>query len=372
MTAQDVLSLYRELAAQFSETEPGKGIESVFPGTSHQPMTYGLVLSAESAVYAATGNPASRRRARSCVEWLSSNDDLDGDGLPGWGLPHASDAFSDGSVNPPNHPYCITTAIVMNGLADALSAPGLLDEREAAASRKLLKRTALHWCGNGWSTFRSGGYFWYSPAPVDRHFTHNAVAMMTGVLAKLANPGFHLFGTSERKLVMDKADQAAWAILNTAKLHGEYPYWPYAIYYDPKLKPKPNDLLHHSYIIWGLEMYRMNGGLYSPAWTEEANIGSLTSFVGGSALFEYPAFERIQGRKQVLARLWGSGMALVTQAQFGDSRLASRYLELIVSQHGPIPQLQAFPSAPRLGFYPRHAAHLLWGISCLYNRLRSE
>ena len=118
--------LYRDLLALFPEDRQGFGLDPLqnLDGqpliTDHQPMTYGFVLSAEARHFRFDRNAESGRRVRKAVRWLIDNRDLDGDGKPGWGLPQAWPAWGH-APNPHNQPYTITTAIVLNGMLDALS-----------------------------------------------------------------------------------------------------------------------------------------------------------------------------------------------------------------------------------------------------------
>ena len=183
-------------------------------GIEEQPMTYGLILSAEVLRFRSSPNEEGRRRIRKAVQWLLENADSDGDGLPGWGLPQAWDAFADGSVNKAHHPYSITTAIVLLGLQDALSTPSLWTNAEKEAIRKIVINVSTRWAKDVWTEDANGGFFWYSPSPSDAHFVPNVSAMFLGSLARLLHEQGDFLNDSERKLIQDRVDKAAQSIVS--------------------------------------------------------------------------------------------------------------------------------------------------------------
>src|ERR1700743_1034684 len=140
------LAAYTQLLAMYPEDDQGRGKEKVFPTIEEQPMTYGLVLSAESLPFHATKVEESRRRIRKAARWLLDNQDLDRDGKPGWGLPQAWDAFSDGTVDPTNQPFTITTAIVLNGLMDSLALNDFWSHAERKEIDSVMAQVAVRWC----------------------------------------------------------------------------------------------------------------------------------------------------------------------------------------------------------------------------------
>jgi hypothetical protein len=98
---------YLQLLAQFPEANQGRGLDNFLHVTDDQPMTYGLVLSAESFRYKKEPSKEGLRRIENAAHWLLQNSDLHHDGQPGWGLPQPWDAYADGSTNGPNQPYTI-------------------------------------------------------------------------------------------------------------------------------------------------------------------------------------------------------------------------------------------------------------------------
>ncbi|MGA9228097.1 MAG: hypothetical protein WB217_17250, partial [Mesobacillus sp.] len=138
----DARSYYQMLIKKFPKGELGKGLEPTFPGTSYQPMTYGLLLSSETIYYRKYREKNTLDRIQELVNWVIENKDLDKDGISGWGLPHEWDAYQNDSINPPNHPYTITTSIVMNGFLDVLSMLNLVSYKERSVILDILAKTA--------------------------------------------------------------------------------------------------------------------------------------------------------------------------------------------------------------------------------------
>ena len=143
----------------------------------------------------------------------------------GWGLPQPWDAFADGSTNGPNQPYTITTAIVLNGLLDALSLPDFGTRSERRETQLLMKQVILHWCRDLWEKGFGGGFFWYSPCPCDANFSVNAPAMFLGSMARFLREQGTLLEPEERQLIENRADDLAKAIVNTVKFRDGAPYW---------------------------------------------------------------------------------------------------------------------------------------------------
>jgi hypothetical protein len=352
----DARSLYENLMMKFPEGEMGIGLEPTFPGISYQPMTYGLLLSSEAIYYKKFKNKSSINRIRELTDWLIENNDLDKDGIPGWGLPHEWDAFQDGSINPPNHPYTITTSIVMNGFLDVLSTQNVISVAQKKKILALLARVSLHWCKQVWTSGDEGGFFWYSLSETDRHFTPNVSAMFLGTLSRLLAEHGAIFNEKDALFVQDRIDAAAKTIISNAVLNKGIPKWYYTIQNDPKRRGKYNDIVHHGYIIWGMEMYRTHGGKHRLPWTVEQSVHSIDGFIKQGQVLR---FQDSRGP----ARLWGAGMALAFYAKYATKEKATHLIQIIDKEYGPFPDLLYYPNDKDNSFYPRFAAHVLWGLA---------
>lgn len=376
--SSEVSNTYMQLLALYPEEHQGLGIENWTPGIEEQPMTYGLILSAEAARYRRTGQDEPERRIRKALAWLLDNRDLDRDGKPGWGLPQPWDAFQDGSTNPVNQPYTITTAIVLNGMLDALRLP-IWSRGQRDEIRKLAAQVAVRWCREMWSQGFKGGYFWYSPSRADDIFAVNSPSMFMGSLARLLHEQADAFA-EERQLVQSRADDQARAVVATVQLREGLPFWDYMPAPNKFNRHTPNDLVHHVYTLWGIEQYRDNGGKIALPWTREQARQSLDTFWSGGQIREYPQDVTYTGPQAVMqsrpAILWSTGMLLAAYAQWNDRDDAGRTLAAIQRNYGPWPELRLRPAsavsrarptttqpAKESLFYPRHGAHVLWGGS---------
>jgi hypothetical protein len=235
----------KKLIALYPEDSQGLGKESLFPTLEHQPMTYGLIASAESLRFRRTHSDESHRRLRKAVRWWLDNQDLDRDGLPGWGLPQAWDAFADGSTNPVNHPYTITTAIVMNGLLDALGIDGFWSPAERDEMRAVMAKVVLRWSRDLWSEGFTGGFFWYSPNPADAIFAVNSPSMFLGSMSRLLREqAYAQWGDKERATLAYEAIDRAYGPLPDLRLR------PKDVSKDDAFYPR-----QAAHVPWGLAIY---------------------------------------------------------------------------------------------------------------------
>jgi hypothetical protein len=325
-------------------------------------MTYGFVLSAEAIRFQRDPNDESRRRVKKAVRWLIDNRDLDGDGLPGWGIPQPWDAWSDGTTNSPNHCYTITTAIVLDGLLDAMNARSLWTDNESQEIRALVIEVIMRWCRNIWSDGYGGGFFWYSPSQNDEIFGINAPAMFLSGMARLLRDHKQVLQPAQLALIQNRTDQLARAIVSTVELRNGQPFWLYAPMPNRVNNSRPNDLLHHFYTLWGIERYRDCGGNVPLPWTREAAIRSADRFWMEGQLCEYTK-EDSSGKPPRPARLWSAGMMLTFCAQFGDAIQAEKCLHAIHQNYGPWPRLRTNPKAGPDKVFPRDSSHVLIGLA---------
>jgi hypothetical protein len=362
----DQLVAYEQLIAMYPEDNQGLGKEKKSPTIEQQPMTYGLVLSAESFHFKATHGEESRRRIRKAVSWLLDNQDLDRDGKPGWGLPQAWDAFRDSTLNPINQPYPITSAIVLNGLLESLTLDDFWSDSERDEIRTVMAKVAVRWCKEIWSEGYSGGYFWYSPSPADDIFAVNSPSMFTGSLARLLQEHPDAFTRNERRLVQRRVDDMARAIVATAELRQDLPFWDYRPNHEPG---GANDLLHHIYTIMGIEMYRDCGRRIRLPWTREQAVASVDRFWKDNQIMEFPQDVTYTGDQagfnNARSTQWGAGSMVAAYAQWGEFEKAKQALEALQRDYGPWPHLQLFPDRKEKSgvFYPRESAHVLWGLA---------
>lgn len=362
------LTDYNSLLAEFQRDNQGLGLEPAFSECemTHQPMTYGLIISAESLHYLAHPTKESEYQIKSGLRWLLDNADLNRDGYPGWGLPQAWDAFSDGTVNPENHPYTITTAIVLQALTDALSIPSLWTEMETKEIQEVIKDTSLYWCQNVWTGKGDNGFFWYSISSSDAYFCPNVSAMILGTLSRIVSEQKEIFTDSEVHFIQDRVDKAAKGLVLAMDWHSEAPFWTYISVPNDLNINRPNDILHHTYILWGMELYRSTGGRIELPWSTSQAIESLNCFWKNKAIYEYP--QDISTSIDRPARLWGVGMAQAFYTKYSALEKATLCLEVVKDKYGfPRPRIYPRGFTEDEQFYPRYAAHVLYGMAQIFS-----
>lgn len=360
-TARDA---YRSLLTQFDEQKPGYGLDTFKKLTADQPMAYGLVLSAEVMRHRVAPDEESKRRIRAAVTWLTDNRDLDGDGKPGWGIPQSWDAFKDGEENPANTPYTITTAIVLEGLVESLTLEDFWTPAERDKLRELVRQVLLRWCDEIWEEGFGGGFFRYSMWKCDAVFSVNAPAMLLVPMTRFLTLEGKTLADAERQKIEQRTHGLAKAIAGTVEPRGGLPFWAYTPQPNRLNRKGANDLVHHAYILWGIEAYRDFAPDVKLPWTREQAMKSLDAYWHGGALRAFAAGDpEVPPVERALPpTLWSSGMAVAMYARYGN---ADRAVKELLRQHGPLPKLRytiADKSKPPT-FYTRHEAHALLGLA---------
>jgi hypothetical protein len=364
---KELTAAYETLLAVFPEDNQGLGDDYYQSAHAEQPMTYGFVLSAEAIHLKHAPNDESRRRVRKAVQWLLDNRDLDGDGKPGWGLPQAWDAWGDDTTNPPNQPYTITTAIVLNGLLDALQVPDFWTAAERNEIRDVIGKVVTRWCNEVWSKGYGGGYFWYSPRKVDDVFGINATVMFLGSLVRVLHEQPDLLTPEEKRLAQDRADELAKATVATLEPRAGMPFWRYAPLPNRVNITFTNDLVHQVYILLGIEVYRDLGGKVHLPWTRAQAIQSIDCYWKDGIMCQFPQDPGAKDEEPSVstARLWSAGMMLAFYAKWGTDEQVVKTFKAIDKAHGPWPKLrwESKESRAKEAYYPRDTAHLLYGMA---------
>jgi Ca2+-binding RTX toxin-like protein len=268
------------------------------------PKAYAMIVKAAALDGGHTA--ALQALAQTSDEWLRAHDDEDGDGVTGWGLPFAWDAFGDGTPNPDNTEYAITTAIVIDALLDRANT---LSGPERAETLELAWQAISPYLDPALAT--PGGLAPYSLTPQDGGWdVFNTAAYLAAMAQRLSSADI----ASERITQLQAfADNAMQVLLDTHLVapDGAW-YWPY-------LTPGStvNDLPHASYIIYSIESYAHEGGVLANEFQREAIWRHLGDFVDmdGGYIRSYPDFVDSDGP----ARSYDVGFALATVSLFGDS-----------------------------------------------------
>jgi len=206
LACPDLATAYRELLRLLPEEHPGRGIDRWGEKgvVADHPMTYGLVLSAEALRFEAEPGDEGRRQIRGTTRWLVANSGLSADGKPGWGVPY------DWGERPRNTSYTITTAVVLEGLLDAVRADVGWTADEVNEIVDLMRQVADRWCTDLWMDGQGGGYFCY--AGHDKKpcgFYVNAPVMFLGSLARLLHEHGRAIPPDRRELFESRLDALA-------------------------------------------------------------------------------------------------------------------------------------------------------------------
>jgi hypothetical protein len=288
--------------------------DPVFGAAEHEyAMTYALVLSAAMV----EGDVETAKRAS---DWLIADRQS-----TGWGTPWAWDPFGDGTTNPANTTYAITTALAVDALLDA----GRFGPADAAV--------LVHWARSAWSD----GFYWYSELPEDAIYTPNVSAMLAGVTARALAERPDLFSPADRELILPKL-RASFARLSEEALT-----WPYS-----QVQLTPNDLSHQVYILWGGERYRDAAG--DPGWTRAEALASLDRYWDNGLLLPYPADGSVtEAMRKRIDSPWmvsGSGMALAFVAKWGSAGIEGW-------RRATVAAVETIPAPPRF------TAHAVLGLA---------
>lgn len=370
-TLTEDLYKYESLLSMFQYESQGSSLEPSLTlyGPYEQPMTYGLILSAESIHYRASRTNESKERIRNATKWLIDNSDLNGDGKPGWGLPQAWDAFSDGTTNPENHPYSITTSIVLEGLLDSLNIKNFWTEDEEKEIKELISEVVLYWLENVYIGDDLTGFIGYSIEPSDMHNCPNISGMFLSNLVRIVTEQSDIFNNAEKQFVMKKMHAIANQLVNEAIIEENSPYWDYVVYENPKSLSKQNDLVHHIYVLWGIEEYRQHFDKIAIPFTLSDSIKSVNNFLRDDKIYGYPQHKTYTGSQESFntrpSNLWGAGMMLAFYSKYDTEEMSIKTLNSIDKQYGNWPDLTIWPSdfSKDTNFYGRYTSHVLFGLS---------
>ncbi|EHR72928.1 hypothetical protein BurJ1DRAFT_4129 [Burkholderiales bacterium JOSHI_001] len=244
------------------------------------------------------------------LQRLQDSADADGDGVVGWGLPFAWDAFGDGTTNPGGTVYAISTAIVIDALLDQGALQG-------GAPRDALARQSLAALQPFMDPTRKtpGGLPPYSLTPQDRSWdVFNTAVYLAAMAQRLSlEPALAAQAASLR----DWADQVmeVMAQRHLTSADGAW-YWPYLL-----PGSSVNDLPHAGYMIYGVETYIRNGGRRESAFDRPALWRHLREFLvdGEAWVRAYPNF-----LPSGPARLYDIGFVLLTLCQLPNEETAVR------------------------------------------------
>jgi hypothetical protein len=292
-----------QLHAALPPERPGHGTTD-YPGHAEGdvPKAYAMVLLAEVQRLGSGWRANEPNLAQAAGKWLLEHADENADGVVGWGLPVAWDAYDDGSTNPANTEYTISTAIVIDALLGWA-------ERDASAPHERIARTvhaaiepyldAARWSPSGLAP--------YSLTAADRRYdTFNPAAYLAGQIQRAS---LTLTDPQRRARYLDAADATMRALLRhrqIAPASGHW-YWTYSV----QQPGVPNDLPHAGYVIDGIRTYIEHGGRLADEFDWYAVLAHLGDFRGtGKDADVVRAFPNFRANVTLPARSYDLGFAL--------------------------------------------------------------
>lgn len=261
-------AIYSQLLSSAPEEQPGWG-RTDYPGNRKEnvPKALAMLLKAELLRARCGALPELANRANAAAKILMEHADLRKDGFPGWGVPAAWDAYGDGTVNPRDTKYTISTAIVIDALLE-------WSETQSTSVRKKVISLCVDACTPYFdSANRSpSGLMPYSLELCDRPYdTFNPAAYMAGICQQLST-----LDVSPRiaAQLRDTADRTMKVLLkHQQKSPSGNIFWHYSI-----TEHVPNDLAHACYIIDGILRYARFHGNFAKEFNCSAITEHLSEF----------------------------------------------------------------------------------------------
>ncbi len=291
---------YSEIIERLDLSYPGRGLDIFDEQLLDRPMAYGLILSAESNRYKFTEDSLALKIARVSGQWLLDNSDINDNGIHGYGLADAWDAFSDNTINPANQEYTITTAIAIKGLIDWYKI------EKDSLKRKEISKCILN-CIIPYldSTYDSPiGIPAYSLNLYDIIYdVYNPAIFLAGQMQRFSRL---IDNDSLRKVLSQKSETIIEILFSDYRIdeNGNY-YWDYGV----QIK-QPNDLVHACYILEGIRDYKKSGGNINTSWDNLS--GHFDLFYVNNRWYEYivPEYQN----EEYNCRLWALGMLMYSLA----------------------------------------------------------
>lgn len=350
---------YDRLFAEFSVEHPGRGTLDYPENISADyAKSYAMFLSADLIRARSESSFELSPAAKNAGYWLLDHADEDQDGVIGWGLPVAWDAYGDGTLNPPNAVYTITTAIAINGLLDWLEVdPNAPADRivstVGAAFQPFLEPEAK----------TPEGLLLYSLSANDRPYvTYNPAAYMAGQMQRFSAS---TSDPEEQRRLRAVADQTMIALLDARLVdqRGGW-YWLYGVG-----ESSPNDAAHAIYIVDGIYQYIAHQGKFADEF-DWSNIVKHIDLFYSSSNERWMRFPQLSpDSPQDPPRLYEIGMLLRFMAMAGKHEEGLSLYQYSLDYRTPDGLYAKFPVSASDGEQPlvinEYMSYLLYGWSSL-------
>ncbi len=289
-----------KLQASLDADHPGRGMTD-YPSDLPDdiPKAYAMVLLGEIARGRLLGAGEVPRPGPVAGTWLLDHADENRDGVTGWGVPIAWDAYGDGSINPANTEYAISTAISIHALLDWAE---VSDKAPRQRILDTVEKALLPYLD---SRIRSpAGMSPYSLKTSDRPYdTFNPAAYLAGQMQRFSRITNDAAMAAKLREAADSTMRALLAHKQINPEGGDW-YWNYSIQ-----EAVPNDLPHASYIVDGIVAYLVHGGQLSDRFDRPKVVAHLLQFLDakGEGLRAWPRFK---ADVTMPARLYDLGIAM--------------------------------------------------------------
>lgn len=335
--------------------DPGREIKE------YHPMAFALIASAEANRYIYTRDRTILKQIVQNVDWLVKNKDINNNGIIGWGVPYAWDAFGDGSVNPANTEYTITTALAVKGLLDTIEAidksdivTKLIYRNKKDIYLQTAQETIDSFIENKFYTQNPDGtiFFWYSSQKSDAQLVTNCHTMFVGILQRISS---YSIDKNKKNFYRDLADKGMKYLLETKiEKEGAW-YW---IYYPKSKEPHEDYGVHAAYTVDGLLMYKKNNGRLSSEIDEQKILNGLKLYIKDGRILEmFSIPERVP-------RSWDLGYFLYVMSKYfpkEEAVIDIIYHNILSRQESGGFRLYEGKGSP-INFVC-HNAHILLGLS---------
>jgi len=299
--------LLRKVMLSIDVDHPGRGIAD-YPSDepADVPKSYALILLGAIEEAKQKNLKEVNSLGVRAGEWLIDNADANANGIIGWGVPIAWDAYGDGSVNPENTEYSISTAIAVDAL---LGWTAYVDEKKKAEILALVEKALEPYLPESMRT--PAGLLPYSLLIHDRKYdTFNSAVYLAGQMQRFAQ----ITTSLELKEALQSAADSTMAALSRnkkiAKGSGSW-YWNYSIQ-----EENPNDLPHAGYIVEGVLTYIDNQGRQAQGIDRQKTFQHLMDFFGSDGKVRgWPAF---RPEITTAARLYDLTIASQLMCRFKD------------------------------------------------------
>lgn len=307
----EIQRLLTGLEAGFDASHPGRGLTD-YPSEKPEdiPKAYAMVLLGAIDRARLAGVDRLPQLGLTAGMWLLDHRDENRDGVVGWGVPIAWDAYGDGSVNPAHTEYTISTAIVVHALLDWMEFAADAPRQQILAAVTDALRPYIE------TEMQSpSGMAPYSLTTQDRRYdTFNPAAYLAGQMQRFSQVTTDAAVASALRQAADTTVAVLIAQKRIRPDSGAW-YWGYSVQ-----EATPNDLPHASYIIDGIATYLRHGGRLAPAIDIKKVVAHLEDFLDRDdhRPLAWPFFRT---DVRLPARLYDVGIAL--RISCGDPALAA-------------------------------------------------